>query len=395
MSGICKEEKTKDNNWGDLPADILGLIVPHLSFIDILNIKGLCSSWRRAAMTRVFRPSPILIVIAELDQLHKQESIEETSEIDSFVPLKRPYILKTRTPECLKRYINHRILGSNSDGWIIMLDENDDMYLCKRLTKDKIDLPSKNTLPSNKSGPVIAGDYMSRKAIMTASPSSGNNFTVILIYGLSRPKISFWRHGESTWNGIEGENYFDIAFSKNTLFALKKYNDDIHAIEIWDFSDIPGTMNKKMCLELPLLDDYFYTSRLAELSSSDEILIVAYRSMYMYTESTHVNDWLIFKVDSSQERCIKMDSLNGESLLMGLVNTMCVSYADVEYPEFKPNSIYYVEDERHLRSPKSEIKLRVYSMEDKKTEELWRADGVCSWRVLPAAMWIVAPHLKF
>ncbi|KAL6580779.1 hypothetical protein OROMI_006702 [Orobanche minor] len=283
------------------------------------------------------------------------------------------------------QYFNNlgKMVGSHPDGWIVLIDEDNSPYLLRILAKAqrihfrKIQLPKSLLLPD---GTLTRLKCTIRRSVMSVVSNSsrhrGDDLIVISIDHL-RTAILIWRNGDKGWSVLEGECYYDIALCNNTLYALKILGRfDFVSVEAWDFSTTSSgscSPEMKFSIEVSCMsgcmsnseDCYYHTTRLVGSPTTGEIFVLAYGGKCKDDPNPN---WVIFKVDSNERRCVQVNSLNGEALLLGNTSSIFVSSKDVEDYGYKPNSIYFV---GNWWKGTTEIKLNNFSLEDARVQHIW------------------------
>ncbi|GFP94223.1 hypothetical protein PHJA_001566800 [Phtheirospermum japonicum] len=249
---------------------------------------------------------------------------------------------------------NYNILGS-CHGWLVLLNKHDcDMFLSNPLTGGHIKLPPIQALPDI---PIL---------IFDCSPDEKDgSCRVIIAYGERRNRLAFCCPGTSTeWTTLGDLSGYEscVYSSRQGLFfcCIKNYYGAhvVNHFEAWDLQD---PLSPKKTIRLAVSMDHQDNNRhlldrkkacgcfefLVSTETSDEIFLV--RRFVKHWMGPHGLDdstpyttvgFNVYRYDPETGSLKYMDgSLGGLALFVGSNNGFALSAA--EFPELKPNSIYY------------------------------------------------------
>ena len=131
---------------------------------------------------------------------------------------------------CLREFFGFscRCIGS-SHGWLIFIDSASFVITLYNpfyfgSSKGTIHLPpfppAKFTNETaNVDGYDLHSDYCICKAVLSADPSSSNNYFVVLIHGLTR-SLAFYKSGKANWSYFNQPAFFDVIYHQNYFLAV-------------------------------------------------------------------------------------------------------------------------------------------------------------------------------
>lgn len=378
-------------NLPELPQEILMSIFALLEIPDLVRAGSVCSSWNSAysslRSTGQYKKqqTPCLFYTSE-------SAGENVTHLYSLAD-KRAYRLSH-----LELPIHERYLIGSSHGWLVTVDEQSEMHLVNPITSEQIALPSVTTLepvapiyddrgaicmyrystltPTGHPLTVSLGKlryYLHHKAFVFYDTSAGS-YIVVLIYN-PLGQLSFARLGDEKWTWLPSHTHFqDCIYKDGVLYAVTSFGEII-AI------DLRGTvLSTKLILDRVRNRYGCHRVYIAEAPWGD--LLQVWRPEVWIAEevdghqlkATFQNQaerMKIYKVCTAYKKLVQIDSLDGHILFLGNNQTIC-SRAD-EYPQLKPNHIYFTDDvdgaacscERGYR-----LNIGVINFENKSMEEI-------------------------
>ena len=360
----AKYSSSSSYSWSDLPAELLGLILRKVPFVDTIRCKAVCSSWRSAATQSQ----------AESHSIQSTPWLMLPSDQEGDFTTCRFFNLSEK-----KVYNMKDVFGAFGDdvwcvgschGWLVMLDDEANPVIFNPFSRVHIQLP---LIPVEFFNPIdrskfaqIKKDFISR-AILFADPSHSNNFgVVVMIYG-TLSSLAFCKQGDTTWTNFVGENrgYYDIICHDNRLYALR-YNC---SVEVWEFQSAlptkilsiePTTTLQHVDGNLPR--DKVSTQLYLVKTSSDFLIIQRTIGNFVNAEGDVVDEsyllsssdtqplvcpyrtklFCVYKLDLSKKLLVKVESLKDQVVFLGGNQSMSLSSHD--FSECISNSIYFTDD---------------------------------------------------
>ncbi|KAL3624544.1 hypothetical protein CASFOL_031212 [Castilleja foliolosa] len=277
-----------------------------------------------------------------------------------------------------------KFVGS-SHGWLALLNHrnNNHLYLYNPITRRHIKLPPIETLPDDG---IRFGTSVS-KLILSSSPDDDDECVAMMTFGpvdglaFCQPcRSTKWTPiGELFFNGdlrnnlsagailLRGRAYEDFVycarlkrFSCITQFQINLYSRILvhptHELEHWDLSDphspISTTFSDFVSLDFDLEGEEWMNQNMSLLDDCRQIpyLIFTEQHNQLFLVIRLVMDrtigFCVLKVDYLEKEKVRMKlmkggNLDGLAMFIGMNHSFAVS-AD-EYPNLKPNSIYFTD----------------------------------------------------
>ncbi|XP_030472967.1 F-box/kelch-repeat protein At1g57790-like [Syzygium oleosum] len=172
-------------NWADLPQELLQLCSRQLLQKDWLAFRSVCLTWRAAAFEERFNlPCRMLA----------DDKCTETKWAEFYIPFSSQ-IHKVVLPQVKgKRCFSSR-------GWILTIGTDLEVHMLNPLSRalryrdDIIKLPNVNKL-SSWDNEIREPEVV--KFVLSASPASSPNYTVMVFYWSSGP-LALWKPGNEEW----------------------------------------------------------------------------------------------------------------------------------------------------------------------------------------------------
>ncbi|XP_038725595.1 F-box protein SKIP23-like isoform X2 [Tripterygium wilfordii] len=225
-SGSITSSRTQPDlamrDWAELPLDALQLILQKLIIgKDYYRFACVCRSWSSVAVTYLSRyapmDSPCLIVSGTTSQSRHLAFVvgKDIAKEQDFLP----QISVPLREICIGSY----------QGWVVMIDDDIDIYLLNPFSDTCIDLPQIDMLELNNLGSFIINGFnfnmdgkLARfnfcigKVILSTIPTASDCF-VLFIYG--HKKLAFCKVGDEAWSYIDdGALRYDI--DRNPKFYM-------------------------------------------------------------------------------------------------------------------------------------------------------------------------------
>ncbi|XP_077225988.1 putative F-box protein At1g44080 isoform X2 [Tasmannia lanceolata] len=306
----CKCRKSMDrleNTWGELPKEIIELILNHLILADYIRFGAVCVSWRLAVAEKRYPPAPQLSWIMISEDLNRQKwSFYSPSEVRVY----RLNLSLDRGEKCVGSY----------DYWMVMSNDNGRNYLLSLFSRAEIQLPpSPYNLPDQWAYP----RHHIEKAILSSAPTSADCvFVAMTITGA----LLFCRLGDEKWSEFEDIYPNDFAFYKGMFYATC-VGGDLVVCSV-------GPPPKTDYIIFPFEEDFDQPTYLVE--SCGELLIVV---GYWEVCSTEAH-YKVFKLDSSVPHWVEVKSFGDHALFLN--SFCCYSLPATGFPGFKKNCIYSI-----------------------------------------------------
>ncbi|KAL3739600.1 hypothetical protein ACJRO7_020933 [Eucalyptus globulus] len=353
-------------SWEELPQEILELIAGRLAMEDFLAFRGVCTSWRSAAVRDTYNAkskAPWLMIYVG-------------NGVAEFFSISRGRTHQVRLP-------GSRPQAVNPTRWILVSRWGFDQRVSRwgnqycifnPLSRVGIELPALAKLRhKSRLRPLkrhrCSGSTRIHRIALSSSPSSSGDYTVMvtLCRDLRSLGYALHRSGEDAWTGVSPA----ANLPRSTFLQLIHYDGQFVAL---DSRGRILTLDERECrmqLRLFLGHNFAGYPYLVECSGT---LLVAWKIWGQ--EDGTVESIRVFVVDlekGAQEEVLNLGNaalfLNGNSAISAEFNSeSCL-------PWIKPNRIYFHDKDK---------KMHYYSMEDEKVEICSDAPRVYFHR----AMWI-------
>ncbi|PIA35171.1 hypothetical protein AQUCO_03600078v1 [Aquilegia coerulea] len=326
-------------DWLELPDHVLSLIATKL----VINIKdyiyfgSVCRAWR-SVYTGYPHPlpppqPPLLLLATELNQ---------DDQTRSFYSLAEERVLNFRVPVPHDRHCR-----GSSHGWLVTVHNDWEITLFNPFLADnnEIQLPSATTFEPHGDALTFKG-YMAfvGKVILSANPVSDPNYIAMAIYS-DFSRVAFFKPGDTVWTSLDSDFTLisDIVYYKDQFYFVNS-SGMVFACDL-------NHPHPRVSTVAPPLKSRGVMRYLVE--SSGELLQVCRHTKYEnsyddddvdeYRRHFYINEGFdVFKLDLASFKWIKMETLHGRTLFLGDNSSYSLSASD--FPECKPNSIYFTDD---------------------------------------------------
>ncbi|XP_019165736.1 PREDICTED: putative F-box/kelch-repeat protein At4g12810 [Ipomoea nil] len=347
-----------------------------------------------------------------------------------------------KTVPKLKNSQKDMCIGS-SHGWLILLDESSEPYLLNPFNQSRIQLPKKFTFPHInrvtsecwRGGECIWVSYTSgftrrfgpteykwpvlsiKKAILSANPSTHEDFVVAVIYG-NESRIAYCRNGDDEWREIQdGDSYayFDIACPDgDLLYALGKNG----TVEVWDLTASSIPLKKKDRTTQPSCPKRFidamiinYPGRLyarkfylVPCAKSGQIfLVVRYVGKFVTSDGIVVShpsmvwpyktiDFHVYRLDTTTSAWKTVKSLDNLALFLGGNHSVSMLVSD--HSDLKADAIYFTDNywaRMYGHYLYGAHDMGVFSLEDETIHQFLNID---LQKIKPPSFWLVPESSK-
>ncbi|KAF6154542.1 hypothetical protein GIB67_027815 [Kingdonia uniflora] len=334
------------SNWSDLPNDLLGRVLQHLTIMnDLVRFGAVCVNWQthftdnhrhRALPRKLPRQVPVLMVHNR--NTHKQcfYRLSSSSSLSSTDAGENIEFHDFPVPVPHDKYFT-----ASTYGWIAIAETPGFKYRLLNpflSVNNNVALPPLRTIDDQY---IRANDmeYYVSKLALSGNPTWESDYAVMAMYGRFS-ELAFCKPGDDAWTTIDQKNYSfnDVVFYRDEFYAV----DHIGIVVAVDIR----CCRPKVRLVAPSPpEDRGYKMYLVE--SLGELLQVRRVLRFLPT----VGETIGFKVyelleESTEdyEYWVEMDTLHGQALFLG--DNSSVSISSLDFPECKPNCIYFTDDYR-------------------------------------------------
>ncbi|XP_039169551.1 F-box/kelch-repeat protein At1g57790-like [Eucalyptus grandis] len=353
-------------SWEELPQEILELIAGRLAMEDFLAFRGVCTSWRSAAVRDTYNAkskAPWLMIYVG-------------NGVAEFFSISRGRTHQVRLP-------GSRPQAVNPTRWILVSRWGFDQRVSRwgnqycifnPLSRVGIELPALTKFRhKSRLRPLkrhrCSGSIRIHRIALSSSPSSSGDYTVMvtLCRDLRSLGYALHRSGEDAWTGVSAA----ANLPRSTFLQLIHYDGQFVAL---DSRSRIMTLDERECrMQLRLFLGHNFAGYPYLVECSGALLVVW--KIWDQEDGT-VESIRVFAVDleeGGQEEVLNLGNaalfLNGNSAISAEFNSeSCL-------PGIKPNRIYFHDKDK---------KMHYYSMEDEKVEICSDAPRVYFHR----AMWI-------
>ncbi|KAJ1701525.1 hypothetical protein LUZ63_001304 [Rhynchospora breviuscula] len=277
--------------WSDLPNDLVELLLPHLSLVDALCVFMVCKSWNLASDSiQKAKTWPWLMYREKtdgtcklLDPLNGKEYTTSVGLPSSVFPIR---------------------MLSSKDGWVIVLDAANAIFMGNPLNEDVVKLPPLEDFDEDFCGITFTSIPTSPDCVVMA-------FCTDIVNG--NIYIYKWHSGEEDWTFIyDGESPMRTAAKTNPVFFQGEFYCLAETGELGVFNPVEETWRILDKLRpVYLEDDVPFTGKedcyLLELDGN---LISVFKCNYFD------NDIRIIKLDTEKMEWIPVKDLAGWTLFL-------------------------------------------------------------------------------
>ncbi|KAK3414965.1 hypothetical protein EUGRSUZ_H00542 [Eucalyptus grandis] len=320
-------------NWSNLLPELLELCSRRLLLEDWFAFRSVCSTWRAAAFEERFDYPWWML---EDDKNTMTEWAEFYSPFSS--QIHRVVLPEVKGKTCF-----------SSRGWILTIGKDWKIHMLNPLSRaasryrdDVIELPSADKFPSWDPEDAGQSDVLDRtflaKFVLSASPASSPNYTVMVIRETPKP-LGFWKPGNEEWKeltppdpysgGLDVIHYrgqFVAVNSKGTIFTCDVDGPDPTAQVISKALEMPSEFRDSIyrCLRQYLVE-----------SAGRLLLILGFGQQEHGMASFQVLD-----IDLDARKWTKLERMGNVSLFVGFNSSFSVQVDEIKQ-SIKPNCIYF------------------------------------------------------
>ncbi|KAK1324866.1 hypothetical protein QJS10_CPA01g01969 [Acorus calamus] len=323
-------------DWSDLPEDMLYSIamrMDHLS--DYVRFGAVCKSWRSAIIGGNTRTTPLHL---RFPFLLLSDNFTEDHALYS--PLERK-LHPIRLPNRLRPT---RFLGSSSDGWVCMIDDN--LYLLNPFSGAVVFLPPPRT----------SFDFVF-KAVWSAAKTDPNCIIALLCEMYDRNMVYYCRPGDARWTALSSSLEFvnDVVFFNENLYVVDWEAGRVVAMDLHQGTT---TMMAVEALDgfLDWMDHYMHLAA----GPSGPLLVVRHMKKNVF----ETERFELFELDGTLKKWVETKSLDEGMLFLGWNTSIWLSSSS-GLKECKGNSIYFIDMNKDLG---------IFYLEDGSFGSIWGLD---------------------
>uniref|UniRef100_A0ACD5YHJ5 Uncharacterized protein n=1 Tax=Avena sativa TaxID=4498 RepID=A0ACD5YHJ5_AVESA len=392
------EQPPADNDWSNLPADVLATVFCQLEFPDLFRSAAVCTTWRSTlrALHRLgvynCPQTPCLIYTTAA-------AGPRAAELFS---LAEKNIYKRRIPD---PPIGERNIVGSSHGWLVTADARSELHLLNPATGEQLALPPVATI--EQVNPVLKHDggieryelsfydathprkeyeeptpyrvdelrhALYLKVVLSCDPSRGDCIAM-MIHNPYR-QLLFARVGDKKWHWVTTyQEYSDCIFQDGAFYAMNLLGG-IHRYTIGGSCATHDVIFKDTS---PFIAHNVYISG----TPSGDVLQIWRMTVYTYREpqELHTTRIEVYKADFDKQKIVAVHSLGDDALFIGHNHTFCISTKD--YPQLLPNHVYFTDDDEYWlfdgRDGRRDV--GIYSLEDKCVKDVVSPQKWLNWPV--------------
>ncbi|KAM7519206.1 hypothetical protein LguiB_018168 [Lonicera macranthoides] len=329
--------------WSNLPLELVQSLDECLEFVDKIRVRAVCVMW-----------NSYLPKMPKLQSSHLPWLLHACEDNTKGISLYSPHeekVYPLNLPE-----VQQTLFKGSSRGWVFTVEDVnstsvDDIYLIHPLTRARIQLPPRSTLPDVKEYcPIeLAKNMLLKwvKLLLSSSPSS-DDCVVVAIYG-EFSKLAWCKCGDIEWtplymypSGPRQPAFIDALFHNGKLHALNARG------KLVVFESIAPEPNViEVVAEAPYnaVTDPMY---LVECYDGELIMVGRYSERTddeIYIRST--NFFKVWKlVDSiNNSKCwVQVKNIGDNVLFVGLNSCFSISARDFIFLGYKENCIYFTDE---------------------------------------------------
>ncbi|GAB2298857.1 hypothetical protein Dimus_032936 [Dionaea muscipula] len=337
-------------DWNTLPEGPLIEILERLSSYNQFEAMDMVNhQWRSARKKAKFRsasPQPPLLMLSTVD-----ESLRFYSLIHRRVVRRVDFPARDKTCCCF-----------SSHGWLLTVAEDSSLSLFSPFSLRRISLPDKQSL-------LDSSHLFVHEFIMSANPSSTDNYYVAIVYGTAAyaGALGIWRAGDDRWRNLRTVDGYltSVAFYKGELHGLYSfayvtqlvaYSFRHHDSEIDDRGDrgdgvIMGDESEDgkgvgMTVKVRTVGIFLRGAEQRYLVESDgRLLVVSKRIRMSFTlmgTSILTDGFSVSEVDVKSREVVQVNDLGNRSVFLGHCQPISVEAA-MRYG-CEANRVYFFDD---------------------------------------------------
>lgn len=372
-------------NWSELPGDLLVEISRRLKlYEDFVSFRGVCTSWRSAAVLENFGYKSSQIPWLMLPPPKEDRCKEGKDSICSFFSLSKGMSRHVILPQVNSaRYFPSR-------GRLLKITADYRMILFHPFTGAQLQLPNLDTAVRNS----IANTFVSNLKKCVLSDNS-NSPQVMIIFGGTQ-RLACARPGDLDWNPINTWNspFVDLIYCKDQFYAIN-LRHQIHAFNV-DGGDDNIIGRQVAAAPEGLINMFIHYIYLVE-SDSDGVLWVVARKGGQFRECGDplgYETWgfQVLEVNLSSNKWKEINNLGNRSIFLGFSSSLSIDTSNNPY--CRPNCIYFTDDciscywmwdEEDKPIGEGGKDLGIYSLEDRSFHPLLKGQ---SCHLLNPPMWV-------
>ncbi|KAL5726199.1 SWR1-complex protein 3 [Ranunculus cassubicifolius] len=351
-------------SMSQLPDGIIDLIGKKMMSVeDFVRFGAVCKSWHSAVETRKKTQNVLLhpwLMLATYEH-HKRG-------IQKFYSLSSKKTFKLKLPQIQGR----RCFGT-SFGWMVIYGLDLKIHLLNPFTGIKLPLPSQPTFGNQydyKLTPRHTRDCFVHKLMATQLQTPESKSIIVMAVHSELCNLSFARPGDSDWTLVDGvgKGYEDAISYNDQIYAVNKRGDLI-ACEISDAAHSKATKVASAPEDFERGNKYY----LVEING-------ALHFVQRIIEDTEEHGYKtlffeVFEFDFVTKSWTCLDNLGDYALFFGTNTSYAIEIC--ESSEFKPNCVYYTDDE-FQQFERKYYDLGVYDCGKQTIETIYSGDHIWS-----------------
>ncbi|KAF6175160.1 hypothetical protein GIB67_022841 [Kingdonia uniflora] len=250
---------------------------------------------------------------------------------------------------------------SSTHGWLVSVDLDFKVELMNPFSfvKEKIELPPLTSFDQHETTEELSPDGYMKRTVLSANPTWTSNYAAMIIYGVQN-KLAFSKPGDKQWTTVAHEHkcFNDLIYYKDEFYAV----DGEGMVVACDIKDHSQPKVRKVALPPP--DGPYRKNYIVE--SLGELLQVRRVLEFDFDGCCSTYNTIAFKVFKLDQcdpiKWMEMKTICGQTLFLG--DNASNSLSSSDFPQCKPNSIYFTDDARNLYGMMGPHDIGVFCLED-------------------------------
>ncbi|KAF6156751.1 hypothetical protein GIB67_033220 [Kingdonia uniflora] len=225
--------------------------------------------------------------------------------------------------------------------------------------ENKIELPPLTSFDHHETVEELSLDGYMKKTVLSASPTRTSDYVVMTIYG-AQNKLAFTKPGDKQWTTVEHEHkcFNDLIYYKGEFYAVDGEGTVI-ACNIKNHSQPKVRKVAPPPADGPYRKNYIVES-LGELFQIRRVLEFDFDGC---CSTYNTIAFKVFKLDQYDPiKWVEIKTMGGQTLFLG--DNASISLSSSDFPQCKPNSIYFTDDARNIYGLMGPHDIGVFSLED-------------------------------
>ncbi|KAF6156735.1 hypothetical protein GIB67_033204 [Kingdonia uniflora] len=339
-------------DWSQLPDSLLAVISNKFACMDdFVRFGAVCVSWRSVTLENRIQLFPPQVPFLMFPKMH-----DNTRRYFHYLCNGEVYNPVMDVP-------SEKYCGSSTHGWLVTVGVDPDFKVELMnpffSVENKIELPPLTSFDQHETVEELSPDGYMKKTVLSACPTRTSDYVVMTIYG-AQNKLAFTKPGDKQWTTVEHEHkcFNDLIYYKGEFYAVDGEGTVI-ACNIKNHSQPKVRKVASPPPDGPYRKNYIVES-LGELFQIRRVLEFDFDGC---CSTYNTIAFKVFKLDQYDPiKWVEIKTMGGQTLFLG--DNASISLSSSDFPQCKPNSIYFTDDARNLYGLMGPHDIGVFSLED-------------------------------